>query len=313
MHKFRAYELDFVSELACPGFQPVDQEGFVADVVIRFGEVPPQLDTPNMSSACFQDSSQQFLLNVTDVARYLVVNGREIVIAPHPGAELDRVRLFLFGSAMGALLYQRSLFPLHGSAIETDLGAMVFVGPQGIGKSTLAAHFKYRGYRLLSDDVCAIARDAAGSLRVLPAFPQLRLCSDAFERLCAGAETDLTAHFDIDKFVISLEDSHCRESSGLCAVHLLSDHERPDIVQKTVLGYERINLLFNNLYRPSFACGFESRGDIMALASSIAKESAVTEIFRPRDSARIDELVDYLEEEWNTNEIYHRRGKGVCR
>ena len=38
---------------------------------------------------------------------------------------------------MGALLMQRKILPLHGSAIAIDGKAYAFVGDSGAGKSTL--------------------------------------------------------------------------------------------------------------------------------------------------------------------------------
>jgi hypothetical protein len=187
---------------------------------------------------------------------------------------------------------------------------MIFVGPQGVGKSTLAAHFKRHGYQLLSDDVCAITRDKKGNLIVLPAFPLMRLCTDAYERLSAVDPAVISARFDVDKYLIQFADCHSKQSVKLCAIHLLSDHEQSEIVQRSVLGFERLTLLFDNLYRPSYLRGFDSRGDIMKLASSIANQTVVTEIIRPRDVARIDDLVVYLEKEWQRN--YHKKKKTLA-
>ena len=51
------------------------------------------------------------------------------------------VRLYLLGTCMGALLFQRKLLPLHGSAVVINGKAYAFVGDSGAGKSTLAAAF----------------------------------------------------------------------------------------------------------------------------------------------------------------------------
>ena len=183
MFLYRAYEINFASEIEFPGMATTDDDPALPRVTIRRGEVPEFLDGRQDDNSYYQVEPHRILLRIDGVARYLISKGRDITVAPAPEAHPDTVRLFLLGSSMGALLYQRGLLPLHGSAIETPRGAMVFVGPQGIGKSTLAAHFQRRGYRILSDDVCVLARDGSDGLRVLPAFPKLRLCPDALERL----------------------------------------------------------------------------------------------------------------------------------
>ena len=57
---------------------------------------------------------------------------------------------------MGAILMQRKILPLHGSAIAIDGKAYAIVGDSGAGKSTLASAFLKRGYQLLSDDVITV-------------------------------------------------------------------------------------------------------------------------------------------------------------
>jgi hypothetical protein len=243
-------------------------------------------------------------MEVDAVAVYQVENGRRILVQALPDADPADVRIFLMGSAMGALLYQRGLFPLHGSAVETPWGAMVFVGPSGIGKSTLAAHFHRAGYRLIADDVCAISRAADGSLLVLPAFPHLRLKTDAVGRLYGEAVTSPPSHFDVDKFVLSLGEGHASTPVPLGAVHVLKDADNEDNAdtENPILtplgGFESIQALADNLYRPNFLQGMQTRGDVLRLAGEIAQSTEIVQLSRPRDAAKLDGLVLWLEQEW---------------
>ena len=63
------------------------------------------------------------------------------------------IRVFLLGSCLGALLHQRGVLALHASAIETDQGAVLFMGDSGMGKSTTLQAFIKRGYKMLADDI----------------------------------------------------------------------------------------------------------------------------------------------------------------
>ena len=49
----------------------------------------------------------EFLLKLDDIARFLVQHGEEILIQPAAESDEDGIRLFLLGSALGALLHQR--------------------------------------------------------------------------------------------------------------------------------------------------------------------------------------------------------------
>lgn len=43
---------------------------------------------------------------------------------------------------MGAILFQKKILPVHGSAIDIDEKAYGFIGDSGEGKSILASAFK---------------------------------------------------------------------------------------------------------------------------------------------------------------------------
>ena len=206
LNRYWAYGLRMDADLECPELPCLPAGAGDADVTIRL--LPASSEAPeSLEDGYYEVQPGLFRMAAPGVAVYRVEEGRRIFITPFPGVPVDEVRLFLLGSAMGALLYQRGLFPLHGSAVETRWGAMIFVGEQGIGKSTLAAEFHHRGYRLLSDDVCAVAA-APEELQVLPALAQFRLCEDAYQRL--GAPQN--ARFDVDKFVVPMGEGYCPAS-----------------------------------------------------------------------------------------------------
>src|SRR5690606_97236 len=104
------------------------------------------------------------LLQVDGVARYLVSGGRRITIDRDPAVEDDDVRLFLLGSVFGAMLHQRGDLVLHGSAIEWEGAAVVFMGFSGVGKSTTASAFRQRGHAVLTDDLCVVRPGADGRM-----------------------------------------------------------------------------------------------------------------------------------------------------
>jgi hypothetical protein len=294
---YRAYELTIASCLELPGLRAVAAGEASADVAISLAAELPDLPDATLTASWWQASSSAFRLDVEGVAIYQAEAGRRLRVQPAPGANPEKVALFLLGSALGALLYQRGLFPLHGSAVASPWGAMVFVGPSGIGKSTLAAHFRQAGYRLLADDVCAIARDAAGVLQVLPAFPHLRLTTDALGRL-HGEDEPPPSRFNVDKFVLPLGDGHASSPVALGAVHVLTDVEDGGPALVPLKGFEALQHLADNLYRPAFLQGMRGRGDVLRLAGDIAASAPVYRLDRRRDAARLDALVLWLEHEW---------------
>lgn len=123
------------------------------DVVIRFagkpGEAAPPDHTPVMDGEALRFS-------VPEVGTWQIARGREIAIRPYGDPASIEVRLFTLGSAWGALGYQRGWAMLHGSAVLGPKGAVLFCGPQGAGKSTMAAALAQRGLPLVSDDLCRV-------------------------------------------------------------------------------------------------------------------------------------------------------------
>jgi hypothetical protein len=292
LHAYWAYGLRIHAEIVCPELPSPPESAGDPDVTIRL--LPPvESVSESLENRCFEVRPGVFQLAVPGVGQYLVEEGNRISVEPVAGASPEAVRLFVLGSSMGALLYQRGLFPLHGSAVETPWGAMIFVGAQGVGKSTLAACFHRKGYRLLSDDVCAVKSTAEG-FEVLPALAQFRLCADAFERL--GSPQG--ARFDVDKFVVPMGKGYCPEPMPLRAIHILAYHESDIPEFKVLRGFDRVQRLVENLYRPHYLKGQSTQSDLMRMAGMIAKQTTMAEVFRRRDPEALDELVDVLESAW---------------
>ncbi|MFD1957532.1 hypothetical protein ACFSL6_26025 [Paenibacillus thailandensis] len=113
---------------------------------------------------------------VPETALYRIAGGSRVEVTPWPGAEEARIRLYLLGSCMGALLMQRGILPLHGSAVVIEGKAYAIVGQSGAGKSTLAAAFASAGYPLVTDDVIAVSvSHAQEASKVYPSYPQQKL------------------------------------------------------------------------------------------------------------------------------------------
>jgi len=170
-------------------------------VEIRFGAVPETLPDARRSGHGLQVDGGDVLLRVKDTARFLVREGREIVVDATPGGSPRNVRLFLLGSAFGILCHQRGLLPLHANAIVVNGATVAFAGSSGAGKSTLAAYFQRAGYEILCDDVCVVSFDADGRPAAWPGLPRLKLWRDAAASF--GHESD-----GLERAVDGLEKYH---------------------------------------------------------------------------------------------------------
>lgn len=182
MHSYRICGLSVASDIDLPGLIAGTAE-CEPQVTIRRGPVPESLSDPKLVGPTWQIADKQFLLDVPNVARFLLKNGDQIVFAPKSEASAEEVPIFILGTVFGILLHQRQQIVLHASAVEVDGKAIVFCGYSGAGKSTLAAALVQRGYRLITDDVCAITLSDAAPPLVHPDGRQLKLWAQAIEKL----------------------------------------------------------------------------------------------------------------------------------
>ena len=169
-----------------------------ADVIVRLDKLEGRLPEAGSLEYGFWATAEGTYLFWEDVGTILIRNGTEIVVDTFPEVEMERLRLFLLGAAIGVILHQRGMTTLHASAVSKDGRAVLFMGDKGRGKSTMAAFMCEQGYQLLSDDVVALTIDDAGQISILPAFPQLKLWPDAVESIGKDPEAlpRLSSKFD---------------------------------------------------------------------------------------------------------------------
>ena len=249
---YTAFGLLIASEVALPDLFLARGDARPADVKVRIGDIP-QLDAEEQSGFTVRGSAA--LLNVPAVGRYWINAGCEIIIAPTSGVSDRDLRLYLLGSAFGALLHQRRVLPLHANVIEIAGKAVAFSGKSGAGKSTLAAWFHDRGYRMISDDVCAITFSETGRPIVQGGLPRLRLCRDALAASGRSAH-DFEQSFDgVNKYDVPAPSGAPMGAVPLGAVYMLdpgsSSHSSGSISR--LVGVDAVDALVTNTYRGAFA------------------------------------------------------------
>ena len=190
--------------------------------MIAEGDFPDELPEALESSRVHQVNAEAFLLRVDGVGRYLVRDGREILIDPDPVASAHDVRVYLLGTCLGALLHQRGYLVLHASGIATDGGAVLFAGASGAGKSTLLAEMLRRGYKMIVDDVCAVRFDTAGQPMVVPSYPRTRLWADAAARFAIDTTNLPRTRSSWDKFERQVPDQFSDREAKLTHVFHLA-------------------------------------------------------------------------------------------
>lgn len=291
--QYTSYGLSIRSELALPELltQTPAPEGSDADVHIRIGNAGAAGLPDGQRLGPFLWASPDALsLEVPRVARFVVREGREILIEPVPGIDEDSIRVFLLGSAFGALLFQRGFLVLHGNAIRIGDQCMVCVGHSGAGKSTLAAGFMQRGHEILADDVVPVD----GECRAVPGFPRIKLWRDTVDRLNIDAGPLKHIRPGMEKFHYPLTHASAIRPLPIRWVYILDSHNRDETLFEPIGGMQRFQPLHNNTYRVRFLKGMALKGEHLLLCGRLAGRIRLARVTRPQHGFDLDGLVERI-------------------
>lgn len=270
--RYRVFGLQLRSEIPLSELFPSEEEDD-PEVTIRLANFPP-IEGEQFDG--FAATAAGAVLNVPGAARYLVRNGDEILVDPDPDGSDRHMRLYLLGSALGALLHQRSLLPLHANSIGIGGRAVAFLGHSGAGKSTMAAWFHDRGFDVLADDVCVVTLNAGSPPLAQPGIPRLRMWRDALEASGRSADGHELSFDDAEKYNVPTREPTASGPLQLGAIYLLRKAEeesagRPFV--EPLAGIEAIDALVANTYRGGYISmlGGTSRhlASCLALARSV--------------------------------------------
>jgi hypothetical protein len=291
-----AFGLAIESALAIP--ELAVGAGPPADVCIHLGAAPESLKQPRAEGVLYQAAPDEFLLRVPGIARYWVHAGREIVIDREPGDADSEFRVFLLNSVFGALLHQRGILPLHGSAIAGPRGAALFLGQSGCGKSTLAAEFRRRGYRVLADEVCAISLDGNGAPLIWPSYPRLQLWADAAERVGQNLRGAVRLRPAIEKYSVQLED-YSPDAVAISTIYGLHPGNTRELSVTPLEGSQKVRELTSNIFRQRFLKGMQTGEPHFPHAGELAARTPVLRVVRPHLPYVLNDLAMMLEKDFS--------------
>ncbi|MFC5701752.1 HPr kinase/phosphorylase [Cohnella faecalis] len=246
---YRAFGFAVESGFALPELPRLEGEAELADVVIEAADLTAdwnRLVEPNRKSVVLEN---RILFQIPGTATFDIQDGKKIRVCPAEDADEDQVRLYILGTSMGALLLQRRILPLHGSAIAVDGKAYAIIGESGAGKSTLASAFLRQGYSLVSDDVIAVTFAEDGTPMVTPSYPQQKLWQQSLDGFGMSNEHYRPIFRRESKFAVPVVSSYHTEPLPLAGLFELvkSDGEEPSLAP--VRSLERLAVLHAHTYR----------------------------------------------------------------
>jgi hypothetical protein len=236
--------------------------------------------------------SDDFVLS-TPAGRYRVSGGRRITIAPRRDAADTDIRLYLLGTALGALCHQRPGLPLHAAAVLGRDGAIAVAGPTGAGKSTLAAQLAARGVTVLADDLCVAETDAPDAPRLRPGLSRIKLWRGS-PALDPGKAAILEAIGEtIDKLSLPLEGAVPPECAPLRRIYVLAPGGMAGSVRR-LSGAEAAQAVIDSVYRWPLAIAMGRAAARFHQAAVLAQRVEIVEIGHPHDPSDAGRLADHL-------------------
>lgn len=291
---YRLYGLTLASERRLALLSPAGASAGAADVTIAFAPLSPRADPPVVTEGkltIYGDGEARFTSETGLVAAMSL--GRHIVVdapADHSTAGLHAA---LFGPAMGWLLHQRGLVPLHGCGIEIAGRLVALVGHSGMGKSTLGRALVARGGRLLGDDQLVID---PSSCSVAPGINALRLWGDAARHsgdTIVEAARIIPGH---DKFQIKLDTPAPVAPVPLALVVAIGRDPTRD--RPRFLALDRAQaaaMLHTHVYQRQAASAAGRTPALFAWSTRLAAQVPVVALDRPDRLDQLSDLCDGIE------------------
>lgn len=246
---YQAFGLSVKSEIPLPELPKMINKLDHIDIVIETADLSKlwsELDPPQQKTVVKRDL---FMFQVPKVAIFSIEKGERIIVSPMKGSDEDEIRLFILGTCMGALLIQRKVLPLHGSALAIDGKAYGFIGDSGAGKSTLASAFLNKGYQLLSDDVIAISFGHDNTPFVMPAYPQQKLWQESLQQFGMESNSYRPIYQRETKYAVPVPSKFSSEPLPLAGLFELVKTEGEHIEIQRIQRLEQLQTLFLHTYR----------------------------------------------------------------
>lgn len=185
---------------------------------------------------------------IKGVGYFMIEEGKKIVVDELKKVEKNVVELHLLGICMATILRQRNYIVLHGSCVRVDGKTILFAGPQGAGKSTLAAASTKRGAKVISDDISPAWVSPSGKVKVAKGHQQVKLWPKSIDMLGYGKNDGESKklHKDVKKRYVIMEKSVDKDFLSLDAFCEIS--KGGQFLVKKVVGGEALESVCRNLF-----------------------------------------------------------------
>lgn len=291
-YKYRVFELNILSQLYLPELK--EAEFSKEDFIITFGKNPKEIRNPLHSGILYQAKKDHLLLRIDTVGSYYVKNGNRVTIERLNNSTDSEIRLFLLGSAMGAILHQKMKIPLHGTTVVKNNQAHIILGDSGAGKSSLAAALVKRNFKLLSEDISIIVNQES-KFKVIPGIQHLKLWQDILVYLGEDFQDLPLVRPQILKYRKEIYPNIASRPTCLKSIIFLSHFNKNDFNVEEQKGISKVEKLWSHIYRPQYMKGLDMTENHFQQIIEIASRIKIIDIQRPMAPLMLNELSTVFE------------------
>lgn len=291
-YRYAAFGMQIDSDIVLPELPRGRKKR--ADIRIICGDVPDKISEPLEETEYYQAAANDFLLRIKGIADYYITNGNQIVMRLSDEANLHEGRLYLLGTAMGVLLMQRGIVPIHGSTVVINGCGVIFTGVSGAGKSTMAAALHKSGFSLLADDVSAVIFDKSGIPWVQPGYPQQKLWQASASIVGIDTATLERVSAEKDKYVVPVSKGFKRLPVPISVVYEIAVKPCDDVTIVPLKGIEKVTTIMGNTYRAEMVNGLGLKATHFQKCVNLLKHIQVFRLIRPENVMSIDRQIELL-------------------
>jgi energy-coupling factor transporter ATP-binding protein EcfA2 len=233
-----------------------------------------------------------------NIARFIAIDGKQIIIQPIGEIKESEIRVFLLASVFGALAHQRHFLPIHASAVLHRGEAILFAGDSGAGKSTLVASFNKMGYQVISDDISNISMgEKTGRMSVYPGYAQLKLWANSLKFLDENPEDHQSLRPHIEKFGKRIPYFKSHKPIPVKAIYIMNIRAGQEASIEETKGRKRFNEIAYHTFRQKLIEGLGVKQTHFNNVQQLSKEVIIKNVSRSEKIKKLPDLLKLLEED----------------
>lgn len=247
---YRAFGFTVVSTIHLPELVQLHEIQGSPDITIETTDLSQLWISMEAELGKYTVREGNVIFQIPHLGIFYIEHGNKILISPAIGSDKDEIRLYILGSCMGALLLQRKILPLHGSAVVIEGNAYAIVGDSGAGKSTLASAIMKQGYPLLSDDVIAISFSSdQQTAYVTPSYPQQKLWQESMDHFGMESAGYRPLFKRETKFSIPVASNYESKPVPIAGIFELVKTEGEHVAIGRMPSLECLSMLYHHTFR----------------------------------------------------------------